>query len=140
MERNYPMTVKLFDYNAYNDLLTAIGNAEKSGDADAQLDLQSVQKAFQSFHDYVSNVDMTETQIKLAQARYDGSDFRDAVQRYDAVRRAYHEGAIANCSLVNNMAKVYGVSKIFLGTTADRLEVADFCLDCTVQIFENRRK
>lgn len=139
MERVNPVEKKFFNYDAYCALLTALGEADKKGDADAAADIHAVKKAFQSFHDYVCNVDMCETQIKIAYARFEGNDLREAVERYDTVRRSFHEGAIANTSLVNAIAKAYGVEKIFLGDNTDRYQVADFCLDATVIIFENRK-
>lgn len=130
---------KLFCLENYVKLAEALGAAAKTGDYDAQQDSRDFARACESFHEYVLNVDMSETQIRLAYARFEGAELRDRVSHYDSMRRAYHERAIANTSLVNNMARFYGIEKIFLGDNADRYEVADFCLQITNEIFLNRR-
>lgn len=130
---------KLFSFENYEKLSAALGAAAKTGDYDAQQDSRDFAKACESWHEYVLNVDMSETQIRLAYARYEGAELRDRVSHYDSMRRAYHERAIANTSLVNNMAKFYGIGKIFLGDSADRYDVADFCLQITNEIFQKRR-
>ena len=46
--------------------------------------------------------------------------------------------AIINCRLVNRLAEIYGVSPLFLGDDKERLQVADFCLDTVIMVFNNR--
>ncbi len=48
------------------------------------------------------------------------------------------EAAIVNVRLVNRLAQLYGVAPLFTGDDKERLQVADFCLDVVVQIFQNR--
>lgn len=130
---------KLFCFENYVKLTEALGAAAKTGDYDAEQDSRDFAKAFESFHEYVLNVDMSETQIRLAYARFEGAELRERVAHYDSMRRAYHERAIANTSLVNNMARFYGIGKIFIGDSTDRYDVADFCLQVTNEIFLKRR-
>ncbi len=133
------MEKKLFDFEAYEQLIAKMAAAAKAGDSDAALDLGAFEKAMASFHEYVSAVGMSEAQIRMAQARLDGAALRDAVAESDAMRHAHHEAAIANAAMLNRMAAAYGVGPIFLGDTAKRLEVAAFCMEVTDELFRRRK-
>ena len=58
--------------------------------------------------------------------------------RYDRNRHNQHEDAIANVRMVNRLAALYDVQPLFTGDDQERLQVADFCLDVVVQVFQNR--
>ena len=133
MERNNPKTH--FNYDEYKHLFQVISS---SIDEFALEDLEAVNDALNYCRKYVETVDMTEQQIMMAQIRFEGSEYRDAITRYDTQRRHAHEAAIASASLLNKISDIYGCQKIYNGTS-DRLEVADFCLDVVVQVFKNRR-
>ena len=133
------MEKKLFDFEAYEQLIAKMAAAAKAGDSDAELDLDAFEKAMASFHEYVSAVGMSEAQIRMAQARLDGAALRDAVAESDAMRHTHHEAAIANAAMLNRMAAAYGVGPIFLGDTAKRLEVAAFCMEVTDELFRRRK-
>ena len=133
------MEKKLFDFEAYEQLIAKMAAAAKAGDSDAELDLDAFEKAMASFHEYVSAVGMSEAQIRMAQARLDGAALRDAVAESDAMRHVHHEAAIANAAMLNRMAAAYGVGPIFLGDTAKRLEVAAFCMEVTDELFRRRK-
>ena len=60
------------------------------------------------------------------------------VTRYDTQRRRAHEAAIASANMLNRISNMYGCQTIYKGSS-DRLEVADFCLEVTVALFQNRR-
>jgi len=139
MERTNPVNNRFFDFEQYKNLLENVGKAAKAGDEDAAGDIKDITKAFDSFHNYVMVVDSTETAIRVAMARLEGQDMRDAVERYDSNRRYAHNAAIASTSLVNNLAKFYGCGAVFLGDKADRYQVADFCLEVTDKLFSERR-
>lgn len=79
-----------------------------------------------------------EQQIRLAAVRFEGEEYRDMVSQYDRRRHDQHEEAIINVRLVNRLAQLYGVSPLFTGNDQERLQVADFCLDVVIQIFQNR--
>ena len=127
---------ELFNLNAYNELLKLASDAANNGDEDAIEDVATIKKATDSFHGYVNTVDMTETRIKIARFRYESEEYREIVQEADRARRIAHEAAIANASMLNRIAKFYGIKDpIFLGDTTDRYQVADFCLCVTVALF-----
>ncbi len=134
MERNF-VGRNFFDYDAYVQLA---GRIKASDSPDAQEDLEALDDALTSFRDYVNKVDAGEQQIRLAAVRFEGEEYREMITLYDRRRHDQHEEAIINVRLVNRLAQIYGVSPLFLGDDADRLQVADFCLDTVVQIFNNR--
>ena len=134
MERNY-RDMSFFNYDAYLKLADRI---KGSNSADAADDLEALNDAMTSFREYVNRIDAGEQQIKLAAIRFEGSEFREMVSRYDRNRHNAHEDAIANVRLVNRLAAVYDVEPLFVGDDQERLQVADFCLDVTVQLFQNR--
>lgn len=134
MERNYE-GMSFFNYNAYVHLADKI---KASGTEDAADDLEALNDAMTSFREYVNKVDAGEQQIVLAAVRFEGDEYREMITRYDRRRHDAHEEAIANVRLVNRLAEMYGVAQLFTGDDQERLQVADFCLDVTVQIFQNR--
>ena len=103
-------------------------------------DLEIIQDAIDDFTSYVKDVDVGEQQIKTAYATLDGEDLRRRVEAVDSRRRRCHEKAILSVKLMNRLAEIYNVSAVFTGHLDDRLEVADFCLDVTVTLFEDRTK
>lgn len=134
MERNYE-GMSFFNYNAYVELADKI---KASGSEDAADDLEALDDAMTSFREYVNKVDAGEQQIKLAAVRFEGDEYREMVSRYDRNRHNQHEEAIANTRLVNRLAELYGTALLFTGDDQDRLQIADFCLDIVVQLFQNR--
>lgn len=141
MERYHSMDTTFFDYAAYEQLICTIGTASKENTdvgEDAKEDLTTVSKAFDAFRNYVDTVDIGEVRVKTARFRYEGEDLRAIITTYDKSRRIAHEAAIAQCSVINRIAKFYGVEKIFTGDLDDRLQVADFCLETVCKIFQNR--
>ena len=131
MEKNI-IGKRFFDISAFQTL----SNKAASEPAD----LEIIQDAVDSFTSYVKDVDIGEQQIKFAYATLDGDELRQRVTAVDARRRRCHEAAISNAKLLNRLAEIYQVSAVFTGNFNDRLQVADFCLDITVELFENRRK
>ena len=134
MERNYE-GMSFFNYDAYAQLADKI---KASGSEDAADDLEALDDAMTSFREYVNKVDAGKQQIKLAAVRFEGEEYREMITRYDRNRHNQHEEAIANVRLVNRLAEIYGVSPLFTGDDTERLQVADFCLDVVIQLFQNR--
>lgn len=134
MERNY-QGMRYFDHEAYVKLAEKM---KASSEPEAAEDLEALNDAITSFRDYVNRVDAGEQQIRLAAVRFEGEEYREMVTQYDRRRHEQHEAAIINVRLVNRLAQLYGVSPLFNGDDNERLQVADFCLDVVVQIFQNR--
>lgn len=131
MEKNI-IGRRFFDASAFQ-MLSDKATAEPD-------DLEIITDAVADFTSYVKDVDVGEQQIRLAYATLNGEELRERVSNIDARRRSRHETAISSCRVLNKMAEIYGVSAVFTGDFGDRLQVADFCLDITVELFENRRK
>ena len=129
------MGMHFFNHDAYIELADKI---KASGSPDAADDLEALNDAMTSFREYVNRVDAGEQQILLAAVRFEGDENRDMVSRYDRNRHNAHEDAIANVRLVNRLATMYDSEPLFTGDDQERLQVADFCLDVTVQLFQNR--
>ena len=128
MERNYKTT--FFNPKAFQ---TISDKAEKD-------DLELIEEVVKNCAEYVKDVDVGEAQIKRFYATLDGEELREKVMAVDARRRSRHEEAIISCKMINRLANLYNTEKVFTGDDTDRLQVADFCLDITVSIFQNRRK
>lgn len=140
MERNYDAMQKFFDRAAYDKLIAVLAEKEKAGDERADKMFGGLKRGLKNCHEYVTTVDMTETQIHCAYARTSGEALRDIITAVDRLRHTSHEACIASVSLINNIAMACGTDPVFIGDVEDRLQVADFCLDVTVQLFETRRK
>ena len=59
---------------------------------------------------------------------------------YDARRHNAHEKAISSVKIINRLAEIHGVGTVFTGDTADRHQVADFCIEIASWLFTNRRR
>ncbi len=87
---------------------------------------------------YVKAVYMLEVSVQLISARtFDAREAAEEVAEQDRKRRVMHEAAIAAVSSCNRMAERFGVQPVFDGNIEDRYEVADFCGDFVVEIFES---
>ena len=92
-----------------------------------------------SFHAYVDTVVKYETKLMLNESVSMGQPYRDMVMQYDQVRHDCHETAIINVNVLNRLADLYDLSPVFTGSSANRHEVAQFCLEMDRFLFENRR-
>lgn len=81
---------------------------------------------------------MGEQQIMLTGVRFEGQEYRNMITKYDQARHNQHESAIANVRMVNRLANLYDCVPLFTGDDTERLQVADFCLDVVIKIFQNR--
>ncbi len=135
----YNSSRSIFDKKQYKMLSEKVACAAEAGDADAIADLNDIKKAMDSFFSYVNAVDMSEIRISLAFATMAGQELRDYIMMWDSNRRSHHEAAIINVRAINRYARFYGCSRIFLGDDNSREDVADFCLQVTVEIFRDGR-
>lgn len=140
MTHNYE-NAKFFNHESYKALCAKVGECIKNGVQYADKMLDNIERRCAgAFLDYVTTVDMSETRIIIAHNRLEGEDLIDTLQTIDAGRRSAHEAAMAGCSILNRMAVANGIDPVFTGNPEDHLQVADFCLEFTVEIFKNRRK
>lgn len=105
----------------------------------AKDDLDTVEKAMQSFHNYVNTVVGGEMKLLIQGSSLEGQEYRDAIAQYDGNRHSAHEKAIGNAKLVNRLAAREGLPPIFTGDENQRHQVADFCLELDWYLFQNRR-
>ena len=140
MEKNNP-NAKYFDFGEYTHLYQRI--AADTGEF-AKEDADNVQEAVNSCLQYVNFVDIGENRIKRTQVALECGDidiaeFQETLQSYDSGRRAKHQDAIASVNMLNRISALYGCGKVYTGSE-DRLEIADFCLEVTIELFRNRNK
>lgn len=144
MEKNYKEKT-MFDFEAYNKLMDqATANRKKAKTSDevelAEMTLGVISEAVKTFGEYVTTVDNTENHIRMAYARFEGQELVQVIEGADRTRHNCHEAAIANVNALNRLADRMGIGPIFTGDGDDRLSVADFCLDITTVLFQNRKK
>ena len=135
MEKNFK-DKKLFNFGEYNHLFQVISSSK---DEFAKDDIDVIDDALTQCRRYVETVDTTEQLIKLAYVRFDGDELREKVVNYDKQRRDAHNVAVGSANMLNRIARLYGCGTIYAGSE-DRLDVADFCLEVVVEIFENRTR
>lgn len=142
MEKNYEGKT-MFNFEGYEKLILAIGEKLKlkPDDENALTEMDIVSRAVKACVEYVSNVDNGENAIRTAYFRHEGEDLRSVIEGIDKSRRIAHENAIACVSMLNRVATLFNhMDVIFIGDINDRLQVADFCLEVTVKLFNERKK
>ena len=118
-----------FSQTAYETLL------QKVRAADAADDLQIIRDATDDFIQYVRVVSEGESRLNTTV-----SPDRSMVGDYDGKRHNAHENAISSVSVVNRLAAMYETDTFYTGDTAERHQVAAFCLELVSCLFINRRK
>ena len=140
MEWTSNTSIVFFNRKAYNALIEKVSNAAKRGDPEATEDINLIKHAIDSFHGYVQTIDMTETRVKIARYRCETEEFQEIAKEADRARRIAHEAAISNCAILNRVCKFYGIPEnVYLGNTDVRYQVADFCLEVTIALFQAAR-
>ena len=119
-----------YDEEAFGRLISSVSDAEL---AEAVID------AVNSCAEYVAGVIDMEIKTTLAAKRYEGNEYREAVMTYDADRSRKHNTAIANIKMMNRIAKAAGIGSIYTGDPDNRIQIAEFCMELTTDIFKNRR-
>lgn len=127
----------MFHFDNYSKLIEVMGAKVKDKTADSD-GISLVKNAVASFIHYVKTVDEGETAKRIAYACSEGAELRASVETIENTRHTAHEAAIANVSILNRIAAMYGVEPIFTGDVTNRLVIAAFCLEVTTQIFQNR--
>ncbi len=129
------MDKKYLDEAALKELIRRIMTGI---DPICQQDQETIESILPSFHDYVDAVVKGETRI-LLNPQAIGQPYRDMVAQYDQTRHSAHETAIINVRVLNRLANLYDLPPVFSGNTEERHQVAAFCLELDVYLFENRR-
>ena len=100
--------------------------------------LQVIQRSMNALGEYVNSVYSMEYKMEILRFRLEPEDFRDAVMEMDRARRNAHEAAIDACRILNRICEQAGIENFYTGNLAERLEVADFCLEVVSALFEDR--
>lgn len=133
----------MFNYEAYKRLLDKVTSDRKYAvDPDdvelAEMTLTVLSAALKSFTEYVTSVVNTDNDIRMARARYTGQELARAIEEADRQRHNCHEAAIANVGMVNRLAEKLKLPPVFTGDNKNRLDVAEFCMEITQTLFQNR--
>ncbi len=129
------MDKKYLDETTLKELIRRIMTGN---DSISQQDQETIESILRSFHDYVDEVVKGETGI-LLNPQAVGQPYRDMVTQYDQTRHCAHETAIINVRVLNRLANLYDLPPVFTGSADERHQVAAFCLELDVYLFENRR-
>lgn len=100
--------------------------------------LDIIESDMRALGEYVYAVYMMETALPIIHINYEGQELRDRAEKLDHNRRAHHERAIMGVKRLNRFAEMEGIEKIFSGDINDRYAIADFCMDATVEMFDDR--
>lgn len=90
------------------------------------------------FDGYVGAVCESELERPVSKKRYDGDNLRSDLERIDAYRHAAHEAAISAIKQLNRLSERFDVPSLFEGDINDRIQVAEFCMMFTKEIFDDR--
>jgi hypothetical protein len=99
---------------------------------------EMVGDALKAFGNYVMSVYEMETRIMLLRFRCDDpAEYQDEVMGLDRNRKAAHDAAIAQCSILNRLAGRVGLDDLGLcPATDDRYVIAEFCADIVKEFFD----
>lgn len=108
------------------------------GDRDEALDFLDSQ--LNSFPEYANTVIRQQQLMPIYQARYEGQDYRDAIQEMDTRRHNNHESAISSVNVLNRLSKNLGLEPFAEVDTKDRVAVADFVGDYIGDVYKTGTK
>lgn len=108
-------------------------------DPECEEDQNVLYSILPSFHDYVDTVARGEMKLLLNSNVSMGQPYRDMAAQYDQARHSAHETAIINVRVLNRLADLYNLPPVFKGDSAERRQVAAFCMELDQYLFENRK-
>lgn len=87
---------------------------------------EDILNATNSFNEYYNFLVMQPTRITSLSLRYEGQDYRDAVQKLDSDRKSKHDVAIGKVTQLNRQCENMKLGKFAEINTTDREAVANF--------------
>ena len=119
---------------ALNDLI-------RSCKDDAEL-LKEVRDALLSFEEYHTAIYKMETKRKILEGTMDARQFQEEITSLDRARTDCHNAVLANVSMLNRIAAMYGLPPVYDGTVSEkqpfRRQVADAVLGYVQEIILER--
>ena len=119
-------------------LMDLIRQVTTGSDPESREDQEALESLLPSFHAYVNAVIAGETRL-LMNPHAAGRSYQEMVTEYDQDRHSAHETAILNVRVLNRLAELYKLSPVFTGDSAQRHQVAAFCMEMDQFLFRNRR-
>lgn len=102
--------------------------------------LDQLADCLESFPTYANVIIREQIMIPIWHQRYEGADFREAVQGLDHTRRIMHDGAVTNLNILNRMSNALGLEPFADIDTKDRYAVADFVGQYVNEMYNNGAK
>ena len=87
---------------------------------------EDILNATNSFNEYYNFLVMQPTRITSLSLRYEGQDYRNAVQKLDSDRKSKHDVAIGKVTQLNRQFENMKLGKFADIDTSDRIAVANF--------------
>lgn len=87
---------------------------------------EDILNATNSFNEYYNFLVMQPTRITSLSLRYEGQDYRDAIQKLDSDRKSKHDVAIGKVTQLNRQCENMKLGKFAEINTTDREAVANF--------------
>ena len=98
-------------------------------------DLETIREAAEYCLQYVYTVCRGENRLNTL-----AENDREIINDYDQTRHHAHENAILYTNILNRLAAQHGIAPVYTGDTANRHQVADFCLELADWLFRERRR
>lgn len=116
-----------------NTLIPAIS---KTNDIDC---LGLIDDLIEAAAEYIKRVNVLEAALITAKISKEPEEYREYVQRLDKSRSSAHNNLISNVKIVNRLCRSNNVPVIFEGNEEMRIEIAEFALELSVELFSSRR-
>lgn len=87
---------------------------------------EDILNATNSFNEYYNFLVIQPTRITSLSLRYEGQDYRDAIQKLDSDRKSKHDVAIGKVTQLNRQCENMKLGKFAEINTTDREAVANF--------------
>lgn len=122
----------------YRDkICTFINLVSESDDSDC---LDMINDLVESAADYIKRVNILEAGLITARINCDPSEYRNIIERLDKMRSAVHNDLIINVKAVNRLCRAHNIPLLFEGNEEERIEIAEFALNLSNEIFNTRRR
>lgn len=99
-------------------------------------------KAYDTVLAYPDTIERMEAQARLISFKYDGEEFRDAMERLDTNRRSKHDAAMASLSMMNRICEKEGIEPVTDPVDFSHLhrsEVGDAICEHVKEVLDNDR-
>lgn len=101
--------------------------------------IKDVEEAVRLCGQYVQKVVVLEGAYIASNLTKKREEYREYIIKLDEERHLTHQVLISQVKLMNKLCEITGVETIYQGDIDNRVEVGDFALKVTVELFETRK-